>query len=208
MPFFLAFGAEAMLPLELEYGSPRTKAYDDIWAAADALLVVDLHNKEHNTVVIRSAKYQQDLRRYHDRRVRGRSFNVGDLLLWRVPTTKDKNKLSSPWKGPYIIVQTVRPRAYRLKDNNNNLLPNTWNIENLRRFYPWVSKLSPPHLRNRESRTCRLNFHVLLGGWERSTLGCIVETQRIDRVKARHSQRSSRRSNFAKEISMIKCSPI
>lgn len=29
-PFFIAFGAESVLPLELEYGSPRTKAYDDI----------------------------------------------------------------------------------------------------------------------------------------------------------------------------------
>jgi hypothetical protein len=28
-PFFLVYGAEAMLPTDLEYGSPRTKAYDD-----------------------------------------------------------------------------------------------------------------------------------------------------------------------------------
>jgi transposase InsO family protein len=28
-PFFLVYGAEAILPIDLEYGSPRTKAYDD-----------------------------------------------------------------------------------------------------------------------------------------------------------------------------------
>jgi transposase InsO family protein len=28
-PFFLVYGAEAILPTELEYGSPRTKVYDD-----------------------------------------------------------------------------------------------------------------------------------------------------------------------------------
>jgi hypothetical protein len=28
-PFFLVYGAEAVLPTDLEYGSPRTKAYDD-----------------------------------------------------------------------------------------------------------------------------------------------------------------------------------
>jgi hypothetical protein len=27
--FFLVYGAEAVLPMDLEYGSPRTKAYDD-----------------------------------------------------------------------------------------------------------------------------------------------------------------------------------
>jgi hypothetical protein len=28
-PFFLVYGAEAILPTDLEYASPRTKAYDD-----------------------------------------------------------------------------------------------------------------------------------------------------------------------------------
>jgi transposase InsO family protein len=28
-PFFLVYGAEAILPMDLEYGSPRTRAYDD-----------------------------------------------------------------------------------------------------------------------------------------------------------------------------------
>ena len=28
-PFFLVYGAEAILPIDLEYGPPRTRAYDD-----------------------------------------------------------------------------------------------------------------------------------------------------------------------------------
>ena len=28
-PFFLVYGAEAVLPTDLEYGSPRTRAYND-----------------------------------------------------------------------------------------------------------------------------------------------------------------------------------
>ena len=28
-PFFLVYGAEAMLPTDLEYGSPRLKAYQE-----------------------------------------------------------------------------------------------------------------------------------------------------------------------------------
>jgi hypothetical protein len=28
-PFFLVYGAEAILPIDLEYGSPRTRAYTD-----------------------------------------------------------------------------------------------------------------------------------------------------------------------------------
>ena len=29
LAFFLVYGVEAVLPTDLEYGSPRTKAYDD-----------------------------------------------------------------------------------------------------------------------------------------------------------------------------------
>jgi hypothetical protein len=28
-PFFLVYGAEAILPTDLEYGSPKARAYDD-----------------------------------------------------------------------------------------------------------------------------------------------------------------------------------
>jgi hypothetical protein len=28
-PFFLVYGAEAILPMDLEYGSPRVRGYDE-----------------------------------------------------------------------------------------------------------------------------------------------------------------------------------
>ena len=42
------------------------------------------------------AKYQQALRWYHNRRVRGRAFNVEDLVLRLVQSNKDRHKLSPP----------------------------------------------------------------------------------------------------------------
>jgi len=32
-------------------------------------------------MLLRSAKYQQALRRYHQHRIKGRAFNIGDLVL-------------------------------------------------------------------------------------------------------------------------------
>lgn len=61
----MAFGTEVVLPIELEYGSLRTKVYNDEQAATDEQLSVGLLD-EVNAVVIRSAKYQHDLRHYHD----------------------------------------------------------------------------------------------------------------------------------------------
>ena len=83
-----------------------------------------------------SAHYQQTLRRYHERKIRERILEVSDLILWRTQSTKDKHKLSPSWEGPYVVAEVIRPGAYRLKDDNGNVLTNTWNIEQLRHFFP------------------------------------------------------------------------
>ena len=123
---FLAYGAEAMVPTELAYGTPRIQAYDDEQETTAAQLATDLLDEARDAIVVISAKYQQDLRHYHDRQVHGRSFNVSDLVLRRVMTTKDMHKLSPPWEGPYVIAQILRPGTYQLKDSDGNILTNAW----------------------------------------------------------------------------------
>ena len=51
---------------------------------------------------------------------------------------KEKHKLSPPWEGPYTVTKVIRPGTYRLEANNGNVLTNTWNIEQLRRFSPKI----------------------------------------------------------------------
>lgn len=73
----------------------------------------------------RVRRYQQALRKYHSQRVRGQTLSVGDMVLKRDQHTKDKNKLSSPCQGPYIVVEIARPGAYRLAEIDGDILPNT-----------------------------------------------------------------------------------
>ena len=35
-----------------------------------------------------------------------------------------------------MVTEVIRLGAYRLKDDNGNILTNTWNIEQLHRFFP------------------------------------------------------------------------
>ena len=35
-----------------------------------------------------------------------------------------------------MVTEVIRPGAYRLKDDNGNVLSNTWNIKQLRCFPP------------------------------------------------------------------------
>ena len=61
--------------------------------------------------------------------MRGRDFNVGDLVLCLVQSSKDCHKLSPPWEGPYVIAEVLRPGTYNLKTIDFEVFINAWNIE-------------------------------------------------------------------------------
>ena len=83
-PFFLAYGAEVVLPSDLDHGAPRVKAFNQDRAAEAQQDAVDLLKEACETTIIRSACYQQTLRRYQERKIRGRILEVGDLVLRRI----------------------------------------------------------------------------------------------------------------------------
>ena len=122
--------------MDLDYGALGIRAYDEQGAKASHEDAMDQLDEAHNIALLHSAKYQQALRRYHSRRVRGRAFNVGDLVLRLVQSNKDRHKLSPPKEGPYVVVEVLCPGAYRLKTINGEVFTNAWNIEQLRHFYP------------------------------------------------------------------------
>jgi hypothetical protein len=73
--------------------------------------------------------------RYHDRNVKERSFNIGDLVLCRIQNTEVLHKLSSPWEGPFSIAKVTRPGSYGLQTLEGDNISNSWNIDQLCRFY-------------------------------------------------------------------------
>ena len=64
----------------------------------------------------RSSIYQQSLRRYHNRKVRPRSFHEGDLVLRLIQRTAGQHKLSAPWEGCFIISKVLGNDSYYLID--------------------------------------------------------------------------------------------
>jgi hypothetical protein len=80
-PFFLVYGAKAVLPTDLEYGSPRTRAYDDRSNQTSREDSLDQLKEARDMALLHSAWYQQSLRRYHARGVQSQDLQVGDLVL-------------------------------------------------------------------------------------------------------------------------------
>jgi hypothetical protein len=88
-----------------------------------------------NTELANVQKYQESLKRYYNKSVVERELNIEDLVLKKDIRTKDKYKFLSPWQGSFIIVDIEAPGAYVLAEVNDGMLPNTWNVDQLRKYY-------------------------------------------------------------------------
>jgi hypothetical protein len=69
-PFFLVYRSEAMLPTDVEYGSPRLKDYNEQNNDAARENALDQLEKARDVALLHSARYQQSFQRYHDKHVR------------------------------------------------------------------------------------------------------------------------------------------
>jgi hypothetical protein len=77
----MVYSPEAVLPTDLDYGAPRVRVYNEQGAKASLEDAMDQLDEARDVALLRSAKHQQILRQYHFHRVRGRAFNVSDLVL-------------------------------------------------------------------------------------------------------------------------------
>jgi transposase InsO family protein len=135
-PFFLVYGAEAILPTDVKFGSPRVLAFDKIHQEdliKDHLLLLE---EARCQAALRAVRYQQGLRHYHSHHVRARTLEVGDLVLRRILSREDLHKLSPMWEGPFKVTHITRPGSVQLETVEGVPVGNLWNIAYLRKFYP------------------------------------------------------------------------
>jgi transposase InsO family protein len=116
--FFLVHGAEAILPTDLEYGSPRVRGYDEDANQRVREDSLDQLDEARTVALMHSARYQQPLRRYQARKVRRRDFSEGDLVLRLCQDSRGRHKLSPLWEGPYVVVKVLKPGTYKLANED------------------------------------------------------------------------------------------
>jgi hypothetical protein len=49
--------------------------------------------------------------------------------------TNDKHKFSPLWEGPFIVVDIATLETYVLAEVDGGMLPNTWNADQLCKYY-------------------------------------------------------------------------
>ncbi|XP_059446338.1 uncharacterized protein LOC132177877 [Corylus avellana] len=89
-PFALAYRTEAVIPAEVGSGSFRVDTFNPNFNDEGLKLHLDLLQEKQDQAQVTMAAYQQRVSRYFNRRVKHRSFKVGDLVLKKVTmATKD-----------------------------------------------------------------------------------------------------------------------
>ncbi|XP_072087192.1 uncharacterized protein [Arachis hypogaea] len=134
-PFRLVYGSEAMIPVEISQSSFRAQAEDHAHARRAEL---DLVEEVRAIAAVRHKALQQRVGQRHNKRVRPRSFHVGDLVLRKTEDARrppTHGKLAATWEGPYRIHQVLGRGAYRLEQLDGTILPSTWNINSLKQYY-------------------------------------------------------------------------
>jgi hypothetical protein len=132
-PFKLLFGEEAITPEEARAGSIRTLALaedeDDCKITKDTIEGTKLQ------AIDDINKYQAEIVKWRDRKVRLKNIRPVHLVLRRVANPDIVGKLQLKWEGPFLVVSLSRPGSYRLKDMDDNDIPRSWNADELRRYY-------------------------------------------------------------------------
>ncbi|GKV48032.1 hypothetical protein SLEP1_g54871 [Rubroshorea leprosula] len=130
-PFNLAYGAEAVIPVEVGLSSVRSDRHDDQINGQLLRENLDLVEEVREMARIRNMAHQGSVARFYNKRVRARQFQVGDLVLRKAELTNTcshMGKLAPNWEGPYMVAQVNRPGSYVLAYLNGRQLPFTWNV--------------------------------------------------------------------------------
>jgi hypothetical protein len=115
--------------------SPAVEQYDECISEDSRQVDIDGLEEARCAALVHSARYLEGIRHYHDRTVKERSFNIGDLVLHCIQNTEGLHKLSSPWEGPFSISKVTEPGSYRLQTLEGDDISNLRNIDQLYRFY-------------------------------------------------------------------------
>ena len=138
-PYMLAFGAEAVVPVEIGAESMRLMYFDFDSNQEGLELNAEFVDEMRDQALKRLILHSRRMARYYNSRVKGRQFKVGDLVR-RDSTFKPEiscqGKMAAKWEGPYRVTDVLGPATYRLATLDGDDLTHPWPTEHLRKFHP------------------------------------------------------------------------
>ena len=147
-PFFLIYGREAHLPIDLKYPSSEDQNDNLEDAILNRIFSLIQHlSEEINTVQQKIAEQQQQMKERHDTKLkRITQFEIGDKVL--VYNMKQHvthgNKFQSQWSTEWFYIhETFGNGAYKLRNQQDQLLKKTFNGTQLKYYFDRNDYLEP-----------------------------------------------------------------
>ncbi|KAL2228546.1 UNVERIFIED_CONTAM: Retrovirus-related Pol polyprotein from transposon gypsy [Sesamum indicum] len=134
-PFCLVYGNKAVIPTEIGEETARVAHYEAERNSQERLFDLTVIEESRDRAYPKILRYKSMMTRNYNRRMRPRSFQVGDLVLKKAEVSKHVGKLNPTWEGPYKVVEIRRKGTYILQDLEGKNLPRPWNVHNLKKFY-------------------------------------------------------------------------
>ncbi|GKB00437.1 reverse transcriptase domain-containing protein [Tanacetum coccineum] len=127
-PFSLTYGTEAVISVTTGMPSLRCEKIDQTMNEV-LLLNLDILEEEREKAAIQESKSKAKMERYYNAKVRGTTFKPGDFVYRsnEASHAKDSGKLGPKWEGPYEVVEALGKGAYKIRNNNGDILTRTWN---------------------------------------------------------------------------------
>jgi len=127
-PFKLLYGEEAMLPKQIKHQILRSMKQQ---LAKDEDYCKETLESTRLEAVENITKYQQETKKWRDRKVVRKNMQDRDLVLKKKGDHPNTRKLQPKWEGPYTTMQVGRSGSFYLKDPEGRISTHTWNVDNL-----------------------------------------------------------------------------
>ena len=142
-PFELVYGQEAVLPVKVNLDAYRLAKQNDLSAVDYYNLMMDNVDEvtdKRMRALKEIEKYKFRVARAYNKKVKDKSFQVGDLV-WKtiLPLGMKSNKFgkwSLSWEGPYRVVKVIFKNSYMMETLQEDRLPRAINEKYLKKFYP------------------------------------------------------------------------
>ena len=139
-PYSLVYGMKVVLPIEVEIPSLRVLKEVELekteWIQA-RYEQLNLVKEKRIRAICHGQLYQKRMMRAHDKKIRPRHFQEGELVLKRIPQNRQdpRGKWSLNWEGPYVVKKAFSRGALILTEMDGKEFPGPINADIVKKYY-------------------------------------------------------------------------
>ena len=132
-PFYLMYGRQARVPLDVMYGLPPGKSETCCQYVSNLRHSLESAYRIARQNSLVSGHRQKE---HYDLKIHGKPFTQGDLVWLCNPAVPKgtSRKLYTPWTGPYKIVKCLSELVYRIQDMNRKRKKLVVNFDRLKPY--------------------------------------------------------------------------